>query len=187
MLLHHPSTLALAVSKEVKERVWEAMHHFPNNILLSHISAHFFHTFKVVTAALKEKIKIRHKPLPLRPSLTSGLPFTFITKEPEMVLSHRKAWDGYSRFCTNNAPFAGFPQTELREDIESPSVTGNKHNYAKAGRRGRRGMVPCTPLFSYPSGIRKARLERASQQLWRSQPNSSAMTYSLYAHARECK
>lgn len=77
------------------------------------------------------------------------------------------------------------PQTELCKDIETPSVTGNKHNYAKVGRRGRRGMVPCTSLFSYPSGIRKARLERKSQQLWISQPNSSAMTQSLYAHARE--
>lgn len=46
-------------------------------------------------------------------------------------------------------------------------------------------MVPCTPLLSYPSGIRKARLERKSQQLWISQPNSSAMTYSLHARARE--
>lgn len=161
------------------------MYQFPNKIALSHISADFFHTFKVVTATHKEKIKIRHKPLPLRPSLTSGLPFTFITKEPEMFLSHGKASDGYRGFCTNNALFAGFPQTELCKDIETPSVTGNKHNYAKVGRRGRRGMVPCTPLFSYPSGIRKARLERKSQQLWISQPNSSAMTYSLYARARE--
>lgn len=46
-------------------------------------------------------------------------------------------------------------------------------------------MVPCTPLLSYPSGIRKARLERKSQQLWISQPNSWAMTYSLYARVRE--
>lgn len=66
------------------------MYQFPNKIALSHISADFFHTFKVVTAAHKEKIKIRLKPLPLRPSLTSGLPFTFITKEPEMFLSHGK-------------------------------------------------------------------------------------------------
>lgn len=162
------------------------MYQFPNKIALSHISADFFHTFKVVTAAHKEKIKIRHQPLPLRPSLTSGLPFTFITKEPEMFLSHGKASDGYRGFCTSNALFAGSPQTELCKDIETPSVAGNKHNYAKVGRRRRRrGMVPCTPLFSYPSGIRKARLERKSQQLWINQPNSSAMTYSLYARARE--
>lgn len=153
----------MAVSKEVKEQVWEAMYQFPNKIALSHISADFFHTFKVVTAAHKEKIKIRHQPLPLRPSLTSGLPFTFITKEPEMFLSHGKASDGYRGFCTNNVLFAGSPQTELCKDIETPIVAGNKHNYAKVGRRRWRGMVPCTPLFSYPSGIRKARLkERAN-------------------------
>lgn len=32
---------------------------FPNKSALSHISADFFHTFNVVTAAHKEKIKIR--------------------------------------------------------------------------------------------------------------------------------
>lgn len=161
------------------------MYQFPNKTALSHISADFFHTFKAVTAAHKEKIKIRHQPLPLRPSLTSGLPFTFITKEPEIFLSHGKASDGYRGFCTNNVLFPGSPQTELCKDIETPSVAGNKHNYAKVGRRRWRGMVPCTPLFPYPSGIRKARLERKSQELWISQPNSSAMTHSLHAHARE--
>lgn len=88
-------------------------------------------------------------------------------------------------FAPINALFAGSPQTELCKDIETPSVAGNKHNYAKVGRRRWRGMVPCTPLLSYPSGIRKASLERKSQQLWISQPNSSAMTYSLHAHTRE--
>lgn len=112
---------------------------FPNKSALSHISADFFHTFEVVTAAHKEKIKIRHKPLPLRPSLTSGLPFTFITKEPAMFLRHGKASDGYRGFCTNNVLLAGFPQTELCKAIETPSVTGNKHNCAKGRRRGRGG------------------------------------------------
>lgn len=160
---------------------------FPNKSALSHISADFFHTFEVVTAAHKEKIKIRHKPLPLRPSLTSGLPFTFITKEPAMFPRHGKASDGYRGFCTNNVLLAGFPQTELCKAIETPSVTGNKHNCAKGRRRGRGGggMLPCTPPLSYPSGIRKARLERKRQQLWINQLNSSAMTYSLYARVRE--
>lgn len=53
-----------------------------------------------------------------------------------MFWRHGKASDGYRGFCTNNAPLAGFPQTELCKDIETPSVTGNKCNCAKAGRRG---------------------------------------------------
>lgn len=88
-------------------------------------------------------------------------------------------------FAPNNVLLAGFPQTGLCKAIETPSVTGNKHNCAKGRRRERGGMLPCTPPLSYPSGIRKARLERKRQQLWINQLNSSAMTYSLYARVRE--
>lgn len=153
---------------------------FPHKSASSHISADFSHTFKVVTAAHKEKIKIRQAfALETIPDLWFAIYIYY--RRAEMFQRHGKASDGYRGFCTNNVLLAEFPQTELCRDIETPSVTGNKHNCAKGRRREQRGMLPCTPPFSYPSGIRKARLERKSQQLWINQLNSSALTYSLYA------
>lgn len=80
----------------------------------------------------------------------------------------------------------GFLRQNFARLLKLPQSQAINTTVPKAGGGGGGGrMLPCTPPLSYPSGIRKARLERKRQQLWINQLNSSAMTYSLYARVRE--